>query len=434
MSFNEWKTKKLGDISLKITKGTTPSTIGSEFANDGIKFFRSESLTNRKYLDVNKLKFINGSTHAKMQRSQLAEKDILFSMAGMFLGKTAIVTKSDVPSNINQAVALIRLNHNIADYNYIYYYLNQKYVVEYVNSSSSQSAQPNINLKQIGDIDISIPPVPIQQSIASILSSLDDKIELNNRIHKMLEQMVQAIFKQWFVDFDFPNETGEPYKSSDGKMEFCEELEKEIPLGWKVQHLKDLCELITKGTTPTTLGKSFISNGIGFIKAESITNDHNFDISKFAYIDEETNMLLKRSIIQEDDILFTIAGTLGRFARVTYDILPANTNQAVAIIRPKKSIISSYFILCYFLSNEHINFYSARTQQAVQANLSLTTIGDLPLVIPSENVLTSFYRIITDLFSKIDNTVKQINRLINLRDTLLPKLMSGEIDVSETEL
>ena len=105
-----------------------------------------------------------------------------------------------------------------------------------------------------------------------------------------------------------------------------------VPDEMQLVPLQDLCEVVTKGTTPTTLGKSFSNQGINFIKAESILNNHSLDRGRFAYIDEETNSLLKRSIIKEGDIVFTIAGTLGRFALVDDTVLPANTNQAVAII------------------------------------------------------------------------------------------------------
>ena len=142
--------------------------------------------------------------------------------------------------------------------------------------------------------------------------------------------------------------------------------------------LQDLCEVVTKGTTPTTLGKSFSNQGINFIKAESILNNHSLDRGRFAYIDEETNSLLKRSIIKEGDIVFTIAGTLGRFALVDDTVLPANTNQAVAIIRANKTKLLPEYLYSFFLGNWHNDYYKKRVQQAVQANLSLTTIKSLP--------------------------------------------------------
>ncbi len=228
-----------------------------------------------------------------------------------------------------------------------------------------------------------------------------------------LQQQAQALFKAWFVDF--------------------------VPFGgiqpniMQYIPLENLCSIITKGTTPTTLGKPFVEKGINFVKAESILDSHTFDRSKFSYIDNDTNLLLKRSIIADNDILFTIAGTLGRFALVDEEILPANTNQAVAIIRANKSI-SPYYIYSFFLGNWHIDYYSKRIQQAVQANLSLTTIKSLPIAILDDIKTEEYLSIIEPIVKTIKQNEQENRRLVTLRDTLLPKLMSGEIDVSEVDI
>lgn len=203
-----------------------------------------------------------------------------------------------------------------------------------------------------------------------------------------------------------------------------------MPSSWENVPLEKLCEVVTKGTTPTTLGKPFVSQGINFIKAESILDNHSIDKSKFAYIDDETNAMLKRSIISIGDILFTIAGTLGRFALVDDNVLPANTNQAVAIIRPNLSKITAEYLYSFFVGNWHNDYYAKRVQQAVQANLSLTTIKSLPIIIlPSEEML-KYNGIITPLFSLMKAKEEENRRLSEIRNTLLPKLISGEIDVS----
>ena len=123
-----------------------------------------------------------------------------------------------------------------------------------------------------------------QQAIALILSSLDEKIELSQQMNQTLETIAQAIFNQWFVDFNFPGFDGDLING--------------LPKGWRIGKLGNICERITKGTTPTTLKKRFVDEGINFIKAESIDDRGNFIPEKFALIDEETNKLLKRSIVQ----------------------------------------------------------------------------------------------------------------------------------------
>ena len=233
-------------------------------------------------------------------------------------------------------------------------------------------------------------------------------------INDNLLKQTKNIFKSWFIDF-------EPFGGT-------------RPQFMKETSLEDVCDVVTKGTTPTTLKKSFTDRGINFIKAESILDNHSFDYTKFAFIDEETNGILKRSIIEENDILFTIAGTLGRFALVNNEVLPANTNQAIAIIRYDKKKVDPYYLYSFFIGDWHIIYYSQRIQQAVQANLSLATIRSLPILLLDKDNMIRYTSIITPMFEKMKLVELENKRLIELRDSLLPKLMSGEIDVSNIKL
>ena len=198
--------------------------------------------------------------------------------------------------------------------------------------------------------------------------------------------------------------------------------------------LQDLCKVVTKGTTPTTLGKTFTPSGINFIKAESILDNHSIDTAKFAYIDDETNAMLKRSIIEMNDIVFTIAGTLGRFALIDNSVLPANTNQAVAIIRPDENKVAASYLYSFFIGNWHNEYYSKRIQQAVQANLSLTTIKSLPIAILSDDLMSKYNELVKPLLALIKSNEEENRKLSTLRDALLPKLMSGELRISDVDI
>lgn len=197
--------------------------------------------------------------------------------------------------------------------------------------------------------------------------------------------------------------------------------------------LSELCHIVTKGTTPTTLGKPFVQSGINFIKAESILDNHSIDKNKFAYIDEETNMLLKRSIIKVGDVVFTIAGTLGRFALIDENVIPANTNQAVAIIRANAEKVLPEYIYACFIGEWHTDYYAKRVQQAVQANLSLATIKSLPIPILDNEEMDEYIQLIHPLIKAIKENERQNENLEAMRNTLMPKLMSGEIDVSDIQ-
>lgn len=205
----------------------------------------------------------------------------------------------------------------------------------------------------------------------------------------------------------------------------------DIPVGWRVGKISDLTKRIIKGTTPKEFKEQTIANEIKFVKAESITNDHLFDYSKFAYIDEETYYLLSRSILEKNDILYTIAGTIGRYVMVSDDILPANTNQAVAIIKPDCEEINPEYLLCYFNPKIHKYYVNSRIIQAVQANLSLGELGGSPITIPDCEMKDKFYQVSKCIFSKKESNQKQIQTLTTIRNILLPRLMSGQIRVTE---
>ena len=241
------------------------------------------------------------------------------------------------------------------------------------------------------------------------LICLSPLMRVSRAVNDNLQQQLRTIFRAKFTDNP--------------------ELE-----GIEKKTLSELCNVVTKGTTPTTLGKSFVESGINFIKAESILDDHSIDKSKFAFIDEETNTLLKRSVIHAGDVVFTIAGTLGRFALIDDNILPANTNQAVAIIRvDAKKILPEYIYTC-FIGGWHTDYYTKRVQQAVQANLSLTTIKSLPIPVLDKGEMDEYLRLILPIIKAIKGNEAQNENLAMLRDNLLPKLMSGEIDVSDIQL
>ena len=230
-----------------------------------------------------------------------------------------------------------------------------------------------------------------------------------------LEQQAQALYKSWFVDF-------EPFKG--GK--FVDSELGLIPEGWSVTSLEELTHTITKGTTPTTFGYGFIDKGIPFLKVESILDNHTLDYSKFAFITKETNDALSRSKIVEGDIVFSIAGTLGRFALIDHNSpTNMNTNQAVAIIRANNTKVSPLYLYSLFLGGWHHDYCLKNIQQAVQANLSLSTLREMPIIIPAEKSMNEYMKVVSALIETISHNSLMSQVLSRLRDDLLPNLMSN---------
>ena len=174
-----------------ITKGTTPSTYGYSFKNSGIKFIRSENITDSRIINKVSL-YISKEANEKLKRSILLSNDVLMSIAGAYLGKLALITEIDLPANTNQAVAIIRTDKSKLNPLYLYYYLSSYKIQCYINNVNAQSAQPNINLQQIGDININVPNLNCQQHIVDIIGSLDDKIENNNKIIEKMRNLLSV--------------------------------------------------------------------------------------------------------------------------------------------------------------------------------------------------------------------------------------------------
>lgn len=332
--------------------------------------------------------------------------DILVPTVGT-LGAVAFVNKNDCC--IAQNLIALRTNPDICDCNYLYYILCNPFTRKRLLNLNIGGVQPSIKVPHLMGLEIELPDIETQKKIGNLLQVLDEKIATNQKINENLEQQIRSLFRVRFTD----NPALEKMK--------------QVPLS-------DLCQIVTKGTTPTTLGKPFVKSGINFIKAESILDSHAIDKSKFAFIDEETNTLLKRSVIKAGDIVFTIAGTLGRFALIDKNVLPANTNQAVAIIRADVEKVLPEYIYACFIGEWHNHYYTKRVQQAVQANLSLTTIKSLPIPLLDESEMVNFTKLIIPLIKMIKQNEVQNETLTSMRDTLLPKLMSGELDVSAVQL
>lgn len=375
-------------------------------------YIRVTDMGNR-FIPIDKLMYVPDDVFPSIKNYITNTNDVLLSIVGT-IGEVAIVDeKLNNASLTENCVKIKPLESNLNPF-YLYYFLISTKGQEEIKKGIIGSTQPKLPLYNIDKIQIPLLPIDNQVAIAEFLSSLDDKIELNLQMNQTLEAMAQAIFKEWFVKFNFPGFDGE--------------LEDGLPKGWNMGKLGDVCERITKGTTPTTLKKQFVEKGINFIKAEGIDDIGNFIPEKFAFIDEETNEMLKRSIIQENDIVFTIAGTLGRVAKVDKSILPANTNQAVAIIRVADNKMVN-FVYHLLRSDVIKSTLISKAVHAVQANISLGVLSAADIVIPTEKIIQLFNEILNPIEEKLLSNVYETRTLTQIRDSLLPKLMTGKIEI-----
>ena len=384
----------LKDITTKITKGTTPTSIGCKFEKSGTNFIKSESLVDGKTIDKSKFAFISERTHERLKRSQIEKNDILFSMAGMFLGKTGIATAEVVPANTNQAVAIIRVDDTKANYEYVYYYLNQKSVIHTINTTSAQSAQPNINLKQIGEIKINLPDRKKQDQIVSLLSAIDLKISNNVEINDNLEQQAAALFLSL-------------YNRSNTEVRYT-----------------DLIQILGGGT-PKTGETAYWNGNIAFFTPKDVGTPYTFITEKT--ITEEGLSHCNSRLYPVNTVFVTARGTVGK---VGLSGVPMAMNQSCYALVGKET----HQLLVYFYTLKAVDRLKHKASGAVFDAITTRDFDSEQIMKLSDDDAKAFLCVAEPMFQEILNNSIENLRLSTLRDFLLPKLMSGEIGVSSVQL
>ncbi len=418
---------KLRDVSEIITKGTTPTTIGEKFVEAGVNYVKSESITRTKYLDNTLFEHITEETHRKLKRSQLEEDDLLFSIAGAYLGKIGKVRKEDLPLNTNQAVGIVRLKKNLVDVDYVYYYFSQEKVKHYINILSSQSGQPNLNLELLGNLEFVNRDLSEQKKIGMLLSILDEKIENNNKINEELESMAKTIYDYWFLQFEFPNEEGKPYQSSGGKMVWNEELKREIPEGWRVWKVKDCIRHINTGLNPRN--NFVLGNGtIKYITVKNLTPDGKLNFFDCDTIDEKAREIVhRRSDISKGDILFASIAPLGRCFLIQEEPVNWDINESVFSIRPDYRNMTSEYLYMFFMSPYFIKKAEHNSIGSVFNGIRISTLENMLIAIPPKRIMNQFNDQIKNILYAKNHNEQESTELTSMRDFLLPLLMNGQV-------
>jgi type I restriction enzyme S subunit len=419
---NNWNTYKLSQVTTKIGSGSTPRGGQEAYKTSGTSLIRSQNILDFTF-STNGLAFIDDAQASKLNNVTLEEDDVLLNITGDSVARVCQVPKKLLPARVNQHVAIIRANKEKLNSTFLKYSLletSNKNAL--LNMASAGATRQAITKSMIEGFELKLPPLQEQQSIASILSAIDDKIENNLAINKTLEEMAMALYKHWFVDFG-PFQNGEFVESELGM----------IPKGWEVKRLDDLIDVVSKGTTPRMKDVAGLEIKIPFLKVKDVNTDGEINTNNIDLIPEEIHLKdLKRSILYENDLLFSIAGTIGRVSIVTKHLDNSNCNQALAFIRLKDKEKFKSFIYYWLKSDEIQNRIQNSVVQGVQANISLTVLKDLKIPISSD------YGIIEKYSEKVNPILELIlqnqeeNRLLRTqRDTLLPQLISGAVRLKE---
>lgn len=421
----DWQYNKIENYLEKIIdyRGKTPKK--SKF---GILTLSAKSIK-RGRIDYNQTYTISKATFQEWEtRGKPKIGDVLLTTEGP-LGEVAQIDRPNVA--VAQRLLVLRGKENVLDNNYLKYYLMSRKGQEELHSRATGTTVQGIKQSEFRKINIIIPLISEQKAIAKILSDLDDKIELNNEMNKTLEEIAQALFKRWFIDFEFPDANGNPYRSSGGDMVFSEELGKEIPKEWEVDKLGNHVNLV-KGVSYRSEELTESENALVTLK--SIDRKGNFKIDGLKeyvgkYKDEQ--ILFSGDIVVAHTDLTQKADVLGNPAIVRevskYEKLIASLD--LVIVRPKNEYINRPFIYHLLKTNAFHNHAIGYANGTTVLHLNHKAIPDFEFVVPSFTIIKNFGENINQITLKLQDNELQSECLAQIRDFILPKLMSGEIRV-----
>ena len=428
---SEWKEYKIEDFC-EVIGGGTPSTKEESYYGGNISWITPRDLTNYKNRFISKGE--RNITEAGLRNSsaRLLPKNTILLTSRAPIG---YLTISANEVSTNQGFKSLVVNPKIADFNFVYYLIKSN--IEKIKLLGTGTTFAEISGAVVKNLKFKIPELPTQTAIAEILSSLDDKIELNNKINQELETLAQTLFKQWFIDFEFPNDNGEPFKSTGGEM--VESELGEIPKGWSVGYLEDVIEF---------------HNGYAFTSKElesenSIDSYHVFKMGHIkkgggfnaegtkSFYSKSKAQKLGRYVLKKGDLLMCMTDMKGNVALLGHTaLMNVNdkyiVNQRVGLLRPKNSLGIDYPYL-YILTNsfDFIEELRSRANSGVQVNLSTNEIKKSKILIAPKSINDEFDLLTKSLYDQIFEIINENRSLISTRDTLLPKLISGELEINE---
>lgn len=375
-------------------------------------------------IDWEKCGYISEERYHESPEIMLKKNDIVMTKDGT-IGKIAIIPDLSMETSVASGLFVIRVITEEIDFKYLYYYFNSHYFKKLINSRIEGSVIPHLYQRDLVDLKVPLPKIKEQKAIARLLSKIDDKIEVNNKINKTLEEIAHTIFKQWFIDFEFPNKNGEPYKSNSGEM-----VESElgmIPIGWEVVSLFDLAEYING----TSFKKGEINENVGIpiIKIAELKNGFS-DSTKYL---NDYSTKSEKYFLKNGDILFSWSGN----PETSIDTFiwyrgEGVLNQHIFKVEPYK--LSKGFI--FLILKEFKSTFKDIASNKQTTGLGHVTISDLKrlkIVLPNEADIRRLTNNIEGLIKEIHVKDLENMKLAKLRDTLLPKLISGEIRVPLNE-
>jgi type I restriction enzyme S subunit len=405
---------EIGASTIHVSDGNYSSKYpkSHEFLESGIPFVSANNLRDGRIIRDN-LKFISEVQHAALRKGHVRTGDVLLVTRGS-LGLTALVTSEFNDVNINAQLVLLRADNITVDARYLFFVANSPDFQSQVIRNASGTAQPQLPIGPLKRLTIPLPLISIQRRIAGILSAYDELIENSQRRIKILESMARALYREWFVHFRFPGHESVPRVPSPLG---------EIPQGWEVRPFGEIYNTSSGGTPSRKRPEYFDGGSIDWVKSQELLD--KFILSTEERITPDAIANSSAKVFPPNTVLVALYGaTIGMLAIISGE---AATNQACCAVLPKSSAYGREFAFLTLLTNRE-RIIGLRLG-AAQQNISQVLLRNFECIKPPTKIATQFAEHVSPLFDGILNLQRQIQNLRRTRDLLLPRLLSGQIDV-----
>ena len=413
-----WRAVRLGDIAdvgfSSVDKKSMEGELPVRLCNYTDVFYNRRIRTAMQFMNAT-------ATQSECERWNLKQGDILFtkdSETPAEIGIPAYVTETMPGVLCGYHLGLARPNAAVVDGAYLADAFGSRSMARQFARIANGITRFGLTLRATNSLPIPLPPLPEQRAIANILDSIDHAIEATGALVSATEQFRDSLLHN-LLTHGLPGRHTE-WKEVPGLGT--------IPSDWQAAHLGSHSERITKGTTPTTLGQKYTLSGVRFLRVENISNGGTISGGGLRFIDEETHHLLSRSILKDNDLLFSIAGALGRSALISSNILPANVNQALAIVRlgDRSAMLPAFLSQVLRGQSVQVQVNDMRTELA-QANISLQQVGDLLVPLPPRSEQQAIVDILDSADDSIEKEFAAGEGLRKLKESASDALLTGRV-------
>jgi type I restriction enzyme, S subunit len=401
--------RTLGEISDEVGGIIRTGPFGSQlhqsdYRKDGLPLIMPKDIINGK-VETDGIARIGENDEHRLQEHKLKKGDIVFARRGD-LGRCALIRERESGWLCGTGSLRVSLGDTVVDPAYLIYYFNHADIISWIKNRGIGATLPNLNTSIIRDIPISYPPLPVQRKIADVLSAYDDLIEVNTRRIRILEQMAQSVYREWF-----------------GKVDV-----KSLPEGWEIKEIGDVAEV--KGGKRLPKGHDVIDEITDhpYLRVRDFT-ERGLSRNDIKYIDEETYKAVKNYIITNDDIYISIAGTIGRVGIVPVDYSNANLTENAAKICNLSPLVNKHFLLHFLQSSEGQKQIASRVVGTSQPKLALFRIKEIHFPLAPQHIMDKVGKLLSEFAQLIEVLDKKNANLRRTRDLLLPRLVSGEVSV-----